>query len=56
MKTSTFLLIIVMMMHFITLTNITIFHGEYNGIALALSTILFISSIAIFVNNKRKMK
>ena len=34
MKTSTGLLILIAIMHFITLSNITLFDGRWNGIAM----------------------
>lgn len=54
LKVSTFLLIIIVAMHFVSLTNITLFNGEWNGIVVALNTILFISAIAIYVSNRKK--
>jgi hypothetical protein len=34
LKTSTGLLILIVIMHFITLSNITLFDGRWNGIAI----------------------
>jgi c-di-AMP phosphodiesterase-like protein len=46
LKTYSILFIVVALMHTITLVNITIFSGEWNGIVLFLSTTLFV--IAVF--------
>ncbi|PUB08294.1 hypothetical protein C8K15_1366 [Paenisporosarcina sp. OV554] len=54
MKTSTGLLILIVLMHLITLTNITLFNGNWNGIALWLSTGLFIAAIAFYLLGKTK--
>lgn len=54
LKTSTGLLILIVLMHLITLTNITLFNGNWNGIALWLSTGLFIAAIAFYLLDKRK--
>jgi hypothetical protein len=39
-----------------TLVNVTIFAGEWNGIVLALSSFLFISALAIFGLGRQKSK
>lgn len=52
MKVSTFLLIIVFVMHFISLTNITIFDGEWNGIVLAANGALLVVSLAVYFGKK----
>lgn len=54
MKTITGLYIIIILMQFITLTNITLFNGEWNGIAMALSTALFIAGTAFYFMNRKK--
>ena len=48
MKTYIILFFIVALMHTITLVNITLFSGEWNGIVLSLSTILFLIAIFYF--------
>ncbi|TDL32755.1 hypothetical protein E2R51_08765 [Jeotgalibacillus sp. S-D1] len=48
MKTYIVLFIVVALMHTITLVNVTLFNGEWNGIVLLLSTILFSLSIFYF--------
>lgn len=54
MKAITGLYIIIVLMQFITLTNITLFHGEWNGIAMTLSTGLFIAGTAFYLMNRKK--
>ncbi len=54
LTTSTGLLILIILMHFITLTNITIFNGDWNGIALWVSTGLFIAAIAFYFMGRTK--
>ncbi|WP_185907840.1 hypothetical protein [Psychrobacillus soli] len=54
MKAITGLYIIIVFMQFITLTNITLFNGEWNGIAMALSTGLFIAGTAFYFMNRKK--
>jgi len=49
MKTSTGLLSLIGIMHFINLSNITLFDGKWNGIAMWVNTGLFIVAIAIFL-------
>ncbi|MBM4761857.1 hypothetical protein [Bacillus sp. B15-48] len=48
MKITASLIMVIIIMHTITLVNVTIFDGEWNGIVLALSSILFLVAIAIF--------
>ncbi len=48
MKTYTILFILIAIMHLITLINVTLFEGEWNGIALFLSNILFIIACYYF--------
>ncbi|RNA66970.1 hypothetical protein [Alteribacter keqinensis] len=48
MKTYTILFAIVFLMHLVTLVNLTLFSGEWNGIALWLSTGLFIVAVYYF--------
>ncbi|WP_017381915.1 hypothetical protein [Paenisporosarcina sp. TG-14] len=56
MKTSTVLLILIVLMHLVTLTNITFFNGDWNGLALWLNTGLFIAAIAFYSMGKTKNK
>ncbi|SES23418.1 hypothetical protein [Psychrobacillus sp. OK032] len=53
MRAITGLYIIIVLMQFITLTNITLFNGEWNGIAMLLSTCLFIAGTAFFFMNRK---
>ncbi|MCA0984246.1 hypothetical protein LCL89_09335 [Halobacillus yeomjeoni] len=48
MKTTTILFTIIALMHSITFMNILIFDGEWNGIVLFLSIILFITAVFYF--------
>ncbi|WP_053360870.1 hypothetical protein [Bacillus sp. FJAT-27251] len=48
MKTSTILFIIIILMHTINLINVTLFEGEWNGIVLMLSNILFLIAVVYF--------
>jgi hypothetical protein len=43
-------------MHFITLSNITLFDGRWNGIAMWLNTVLFISAIAFYFMGRTNSK
>ena len=56
MKVSRFLLIIIIVMHLVSLTNITLFNGNWNGFVLAINTILFISAMACYLINKKNGK
>ncbi|MEI5908416.1 hypothetical protein WAK64_15305 [Bacillus spongiae] len=56
MKTYTILFIIVALMHTITLVNISILNGEWNGIVIALSTILFVIAVFLFSTEFRANK
>ncbi|MGM0878686.1 MAG: hypothetical protein ACQEWV_29380 [Bacillota bacterium] len=53
MKIRTFLLLI-FIMQLSTLINVTVFDGEWNGIILALHTILFILAIGINAEFKNR--
>lgn len=53
MKAITGLYIIIVLMHLITLTNITLFNGEWNDIAMWLSTGLFIAGTAFYILNRK---
>ncbi|GAE33673.1 hypothetical protein [Halalkalibacter akibai] len=48
MKSYIILFIVVVFMHTITLVNVTIFNGEWNGIVLFLSNTLFIIAVFYF--------
>jgi len=52
-KTYSILFVIVVLMHTITLMNITLFKGEWNGIVLLLSTILFLIAVVYFSVERR---
>ncbi|WP_199794651.1 hypothetical protein [Lentibacillus sp. Marseille-P4043] len=47
MKIRTFLIVIIVLMQFSTLVNVTVFDGGWNGIILAFHTILFIMALGI---------
>ncbi|MDS9472067.1 hypothetical protein [Sporosarcina pasteurii] len=53
MKSITGLFIIMALIHLIWLTNITLLKSEYNGIAMWLSTGLFIAGTAFYIANRR---
>ncbi|MGM0901640.1 MAG: hypothetical protein ACQEXB_11175 [Bacillota bacterium] len=48
MKTYSILFMVVALMHTITLVNVTIFKGEWNGVVLFLSNMLFIIAVVYF--------
>ncbi len=56
MKTSFILFIIVCFMHFSTLINITVFEGEWNGIVITISTMLFLIAVYHYGNERRVHK
>ena len=56
MKHNLILYIAVCLLFFITLTNITLFDGEWNGIAMWLSTGVFIFATATFGFSKNTGK
>lgn len=47
MKPTTFLLIIISFMHFVTLINVILFNGNWNGFVIAINTFLFILAFAL---------
>jgi len=48
LKTYSILFIVVVLMHTITLVNVTIFKGEWNGFVLLFSNVLFLIAIFYF--------
>ncbi|MGM0877386.1 MAG: hypothetical protein ACQEWV_22295 [Bacillota bacterium] len=48
MKTSISLIIVIILMQMTTLVNVTIFNGEWDGIVLMFSSLLFIFATAVF--------
>lgn len=56
MKKTTYLLITIFIMHLTTLTNIVIFDGEWNGIVMALNTILLVLAFGLVMPLKYKKK
>ncbi|MFN7249886.1 MAG: hypothetical protein ACK4M9_03755 [Anaerobacillus sp.] len=56
MKTYTILFIVIVLMHLITLVNATVFKGEWSGIVLHLSNILFIIACVYFGIERRANK
>ncbi|MCE7792049.1 hypothetical protein K8O68_06385 [Salipaludibacillus sp. CUR1] len=53
MMIRTFLIVIIIIMQFSTLINVTLFDGEWNGLVLALHTALFILAIGINTEIKK---
>ncbi|ARK32472.1 hypothetical protein [Halalkalibacter krulwichiae] len=56
MKTYSILFMIVALMHTMILVNVTIFKGEWNGIVLFVSTILFLFAAVYFGIERRANK
>ena len=56
MKEITGLYIILIAIFFVNLTNITLFNGEWNGIAMWLNTGLFIAGTAYFLMSRDAIK
>jgi len=54
LKATTYLLITILIMHLFTLTNIVIFNGDWNGIVMAVNTLLFVLAFALVLPLKRK--
>jgi len=52
MKTTTGLYLFFIAIHFVNLTNLTLFKGEWNGIAMWLNTGLFIAGTAYYLLNR----
>ena len=56
MKSITGLYIAFVLLQVITLVNITIFDGKWNGIGLALSTICFLAGSFFFMKGRGEVK
>ena len=56
MQKTTYLLITILIMHLITLTNIIIFNGDWNGIVMAVNTFLFVLAFGLVLPIKNKKK
>jgi hypothetical protein len=56
MKEITGLYVILIAIFLVNLTNITLFNGEWNGIAMWLSTGLFIAGTAYFLMSRDSIK
>ena len=54
MRATTYLLITILMMHLITLVNIIVLNGEWNGIVMTINTFLFVLAFGLVVPLKRK--
>ncbi|WP_217988192.1 hypothetical protein [Terribacillus saccharophilus] len=57
MRTLTILIVIIAVMHISNLINVTLLDGEWSGIIIWLSTILFLFSMVVYsreVNRNRK--
>lgn len=50
------LYISICLMHFVILSNITIFNGEWNGITMWLCTGIFLVATALFISANKKYK
>ncbi|MGP4074684.1 hypothetical protein [Halobacillus sp. K22] len=48
MKTYMILFIVVFLMHGMTLVNVTLFDGDWNGIVLMISNLLFLVACVLF--------
>ena len=56
MQKTTYLLITILIMHLITLANITIFNGDWNGIVIAGNTFLLVLAFGLVLPIKNKKK
>ncbi|WP_226577559.1 hypothetical protein [Halobacillus litoralis] len=56
MKTYQVLFLLLFIMHLATLINVTIFDGEWNGIVLAVSNLLFLAGAVFFGVESRARK
>ena len=56
MKTSTGLFILIVIMHFVSLSNITLFDGRWNGLVMWLNTGLFMAAIAFYFMGRANSK
>ena len=56
MQKITYLLLTILMMHIITLSNIIIFNGDWNGIVMAINTLLLVLAFGIVLPIKSKIK
>ncbi|MFG6147553.1 hypothetical protein [Halobacillus sp. B23F22_1] len=56
MKSSVVLFIVLVLMHTMTLVHITIFNGEWGGIVLMLSNLLFLIAVFYFGTEYRARK
>lgn len=56
MRTTTYLLIIILVMHIITLVNITVFNEDWNGVVMAINTFLFVLAFGLVLPLKQKNK
>lgn len=55
MKTYAILFILIVIMHLITLVNVTLFEGSWNGLALFFSNVLFIIACVYFGIERRAL-
>lgn len=53
LKTYTILFVVIVLMHTINLINITLFDGEWNGIVLMLSNILFLIGLVYYGSEQK---
>ncbi|MFD1019637.1 hypothetical protein [Thalassobacillus hwangdonensis] len=56
MRTSTILFLLLFLIHTTTMVNITVFDGEWNGIALMISNILFLVAAIYYGSEYRARK
>ncbi|MBP1970904.1 putative membrane protein YqjE [Virgibacillus natechei] len=53
MRATTYLLFTILIMHLITLTNIVVFDGNWNGIVMTVNTVLLILAFGLVQNVKK---
>src|SRR5699024_10082270 len=56
LQKTTYLLITILIMHLITLVNIIIFNGNWNGVVMAINTFLLVLAFGLVLPIKNKKK
>lgn len=56
MQKTTYLLITILIMHLITIVNITIFNGNWNGIVMAVNTFLLVLAFGLVLPLKSEKR
>lgn len=54
LQKTTYLLMTIFIMHVVTLANITIFDGNWNGIVMAVNTVLLILALGLVLPLKKR--